>query len=109
VGDFGIAYIIAHEYAHNVQEELGIRSRGVTVKLFELQADCLAGAWANSEYYAGLLEGGDYAEAVGTADLVGDYDFTDPEHHGTPAERAAAWKFGYDTGSGARCGERFSP
>src|SRR5215204_1651923 len=47
-GDFAVAYVLAHEYAHNLQQELGIFDNSVTesAKPFELQADCLAGAWA---------------------------------------------------------------
>src|SRR4051794_24445301 len=51
-GDFGVAYVVAHEYAHNVQQELGLyeRSTAATAEPFELQADCLAGTWGNSVY-----------------------------------------------------------
>src|SRR3954471_15648961 len=60
-GDFGVAYVVAHEYGHNLQQELGLfgRSVGLTAEPFELQADCLAGAWGNSVYRQGLLEPGD--------------------------------------------------
>jgi len=59
-GDFAPAYVIAHEYAHHVQSELGIsgwmreeaarnpRIRNELSVRLELQADCLAGVWANS-------------------------------------------------------------
>ena len=51
-GDFAVAYVLAHEYAHNLQQELGIFDNGVgrTAKPFELQADCLAGTWAHSVF-----------------------------------------------------------
>ena len=60
-GDFAVAYVIAHEYAHNLQQELGIftRLRGAQARPFELQADCMAGLWANSVYEQGLHEPGD--------------------------------------------------
>src|SRR5215204_4091847 len=49
-GDFAVAYVLAHEYAHNLQLELGIFDNSVTAsaKPYELQADCLAGSWAHS-------------------------------------------------------------
>ena len=102
-GAFGLAYVVAHEYAHNVQSEFGISSTGPTVKRQELQADCLAGVFANSEYYAGALDAGDVEGAISEADFLGDFQYTDPGHHGTPEERAAAWRLGYNTGQPDRC------
>ena len=104
-GDFGVAYVIAHEYAHNVQHELGWLQAGreVAVKPFELQADCLAGAWGNSVYQEGKLDRGDVEEAVRTAEAVGDFDETNPQHHGTPDERRDAWLRGYRGGDPADC------
>ena len=63
-GDFAVAYVLAHEYAHNLQQELGVFDNGVepAAKPFELQADCLAGTWAYSVFEAGLLEPGDLGE-----------------------------------------------
>jgi hypothetical protein len=108
-GDFAVAYVVAHEYGHNVQAELGIKPTQPTVSQFELEADCLAGAFANSEYYASALDPGDVARAISTAELVGDYSFTDASHHGTPAERVAAWKLGYNSGSPQKCIDSFTP
>ena len=105
VGDFGVAYVIAHEYAHNVQNELGFFESGVDqgVKPFELQADCMAGLWANSVYADGRLDEGDVEEAMATAERVGDFEFSSPQHHGTPAERQNAWATGYRSGDPSRC------
>ena len=47
-GDFAVAYIVAHEYGHQVQAELGLFDRGLPTVNLELQADCYAGTWANS-------------------------------------------------------------
>lgn len=104
-GDFGVAYVVAHEYAHNVQHELGIYEAHPELPVinFELQADCMAGAWANSTYYQGVLETGDVEEAIATAALLGDYAFENPGHHGTPQERTDAWLLGYNTGNPAEC------
>jgi predicted metalloprotease len=109
-GDFGVAYVVAHEYGHNVQQELGLfgRSVGLTAEPFELQADCLAGAWGNSVYRAGLLEPGDVQEAINTALAVGDFDTGNAQHHGTPQQRRDAWLLGFDGGDPSAC-ERYVP
>jgi uncharacterized protein len=105
IGDFGVAYIVAHEYAHNVQQELGYYSTGrvVQAKPFELQADCMAGAWGNSVYRQGKLDPGDVEEALSTAQAVGDFEVRDQQHHGTPDERRAAWLRGYESGDPSTC------
>lgn len=104
-GDFGVAYVVAHEYAHNLQEEFGVFDQfdGATVRPLELQADCFAGAWGNSVYRQGLLEPGDIEEAIGTALAVGDFDTNDAQHHGTPDERRAAWLRGFESGRPSDC------
>ena len=78
-GDFAQAYVIAHEVGHHVQNLLGtmdkVNAAGNNNRLsvaLELQADCYAGVWA---YYAnkqGLIEAGDYEEALRAASSVGD-------------------------------------
>jgi len=108
VGDFGVAYIVAHEYAHNLQNEFGsfdTAARGSS-KPFELQADCMAGLWGNSVYRAGKLKPGDIEEAMNTALAVGDFDYSSKNHHGTPNERRDAWVTGFDRGDPADC-QRF--
>ncbi len=108
VGDFGLAYVVAHEYAHNVQYELGfyeLGPRGVAVRAFELQADCMAGLWGNSVYRAGRIKPGDVEEAMSTALAAGDFDYSNENHHGTPDERRAAWLLGYRSGDPSRCQE----
>jgi predicted metalloprotease len=105
VGDFGVAYVVAHEYAHNLQAEFGVfdQFRGPTVRPLELQADCLAGTWGNSVYRQGLLQPGDIEEAIGTALAVGDFDTNNAQHHGTPDERRAAWLRGFESGRPSDC------
>ncbi len=88
-GDTAEAYVIGHEYAHHVQQELGIseevrrvqsqdpRNANVYSVALELQADCLAGVWLGSlserSSESGLaLERGDIEEALGAAAAVGD-------------------------------------
>jgi uncharacterized protein len=105
VGDFGVAYIVAHEYAHNLQHELGLFSlaRANSSKPFELQADCLAGAWGSSVFAQGRLQPSDIEEAVGTALAVGDFDVSSANHHGTPEERRAAWLTGFESADPSAC------
>jgi predicted metalloprotease len=105
VGDFGLAYVVAHEYAHNIQQELGIADVNPRygVEPLELQADCMAGLWGNSVYKEGLLQPGDVQEAISTAQAAGDFEYGNPQHHGTPAQRRAAWLLGYRSGDPSRC------
>jgi len=83
-GDFAQAYVIAHEIGHHVQNLLGISaevqrmrqqaspvdSNRLSVRL-ELQADCLAGVWANRSSNI-VLEEGDIDEALTAASAIGD-------------------------------------
>jgi hypothetical protein len=105
VGDFGLAYVVAHEYGHNIQEELGFFSRisSDTAKPFELQADCFAGAWGNAVYNEGQVSEEDVQEALGTAMAAGDFEVNSEQHHGTPEERRDAWLLGWTTGDPQEC------
>jgi hypothetical protein len=109
-GDFAVAYVLAHEYAHNVQQELGVFNsvRGPEARPFELQADCLAGAWANSAYEQGLLKSGDLDEILNTALAVGDFEVGTEQHHGKPEERRAAVLEGFRSGNPGAC-DRYVP
>jgi predicted metalloprotease len=103
-GDMGVAVVLAHEYGHNVQDELGqpYVFHG-KVKGSELEADCFAGLWANDAYYQTILDADDLTDATETLGAVGD-DSPDPyRHHGTRAERQSAFMTGYDTGAVAAC------
>lgn len=83
-GDFAQAYVVAHEFGHHVQGELGIstwvrqqqaanpQAKNQLSILLELQADCLAGVWARFAEDRGLLDRGDVAEALSAAEAVGD-------------------------------------
>jgi len=108
VGDFAVAYIVAHEYGHQIQDELGLFQRygnQVPTMAFELQADCYAGTWANSAYQENRLEDGDVQEALDAALAVGDFDTSDPSHHGTPEQREAAWNSGFESGDPSSCSQ----
>jgi predicted metalloprotease len=109
-GDFAVAYVVAHEYAHNLQQELGVFDNRVTpsARPFELQADCMAGTWAYSVYAEGDLRPGDLDEATDAALAVGDFDEGNAQHHGTPTERRDALLAGYRSGDPSVC-EQFLP
>jgi len=125
-GDFAQAYVIAHEVGHHVQNLLGIsekvdQQRGrvsqaqynqLSVRL-ELQADCLAGVWANHAQRARqILERGDVEEAMNAAAKIGDDALQRsrggavvPESftHGTSAQRQRWFDAGLKSGSMQRC------
>jgi predicted metalloprotease len=104
-GDFAVAYVLAHEYAHNLQQELGVFDNSVSpsARPFELQADCMAGTWAFSVYEEGLLDETDLQEATDTALAVGDFDVGNAQHHGTPQERRDALLAGFESGDPSVC------
>jgi predicted metalloprotease len=105
VGDFSVAFIIAHEYGHEIQDELGLYQKygnQLPTMAFELQADCYAGTWAKSASDQGRLQDGDVQEALDTALAVGDFS-SDQGHHGTPDQRAEAWNTGLKSGSPSSC------
>jgi predicted metalloprotease len=120
-GDFAIAYVIAHEVGHHVQDQLGIlekyngqmsRSNETTANKLsvriELQADFFAGMWAHyAESMLNTVEAGDIEEALNAAAAVGDDNLEmryqgriipDSFTHGTSAQRKKWFKKGYDTG-----------
>jgi uncharacterized protein len=120
-GDFAMAYVVAHEFGHHVQMALGIseqveqfgaqdpsRRNDLSVRQ-ELQADCLAGVWANS---SGDIQEGDIPEALSAASAVGDDRIqesttgrVDPESwtHGSAEQREAWFTRGYRSGNTDDC------
>jgi len=114
-GDVAQAYVIAHEIGHHAQQKLGILKEGASneesIKT-ELQADCLAGMWANSIKDLDVLQPGEIKEALDTATAVGDDRIqskttgrVNPESwtHGSSLDRVAAFTVGYETGEISRC------
>jgi len=120
-GDFAVAYVIAHEIGHHVQNQLGIlgdvnnqRARMSEVNAnrllvrLELQADFLAGMWAHyDQQMFKSLESGDIEEAMNAAASVGDdvlqkrYQgrvIPDAFTHGTAAQRKEWFRRGYTSG-----------
>ena len=112
VGDFSVAYIVAHEYGHEVQDELGLFDQNngeIPTMAYELQADCYAGTWAKSAYQENRLQDGDVQEALDAALAVGDFDTSNPSHHGTPEQRADAWNAGFESGDPSSCSTFLDP
>jgi predicted metalloprotease len=92
-GKFGPAMIIGHEIGHHVQNLLLI---GGSTLAREIQADCLAGAWAKSANDRGLLDVGDYIQAWNNFTVLGSVGvFRD---HGTVQERQTAFQSGFRSG-----------
>jgi len=120
-GDFAMAYVVAHEVGHHVQNLWGISDKvhamrqrlseeeynKLSVKL-ELQADFLAGVWAHHDQELNnMLEPGDIEEALTAANAIGDdrlqkqsqgYVVPDAFTHGTSEQRMYWFKKGFDTG-----------
>jgi hypothetical protein len=106
VGDFAVAYLVAHEYGHEIQDELGLFQQygdRVPQMNFELQADCYAGTWANSAYQEKRVSEEDVQEALDAALAVGDFATDSPGHHGTPEQREEAWNTGFQSGDPSTC------
>lgn len=107
-GDFGPAFVVAHEWGHLVQANLGIlQDDSLFTIQIELQADCLAGVWTADADSRGVLDEGDFDEGLATLFSVGDARDTpwfDPGAHGTGGQRIDAYDAGYDLGIDA-CGD----
>jgi len=117
-GDFAMAYVIAHEIGHHVQNQLGLSSKiqamqnkagkdesnQLSVRL-ELQADYLAGVWAkHAQESKQIIEAGDIGEAMNAAKQIGDDKITKgrvPENmftHGKSEQRVRWYKAGLASG-----------
>ncbi len=127
-GDFAMAYVIAHEVGHHIQNLTGVMDKmnelrsqvskeeynKYSVRL-ELQADFYAGIWAHYTEQQDLLESGDLEEALNAASAVGDDNiqkqaqgYVVPESftHGTSAQRKKWFYKGFTSGD-IRQGDTF--
>ncbi|HMJ33347.1 MAG TPA: neutral zinc metallopeptidase [Baekduia sp.] len=107
-GAWALAYVVAHEYAHNVQQEDGELTGHRSALPTELNADCLAGTWARWDYGRGGLDSAGVQQALDTALAVGDFQFLSPQHHGTPQQRHDAVLTGFRDGSPSGCSSYLS-
>jgi predicted metalloprotease len=120
-GDFAMAYVVAHEVGHHVQDLLGLTAKMQRIQqqvsqteynkysvALELQADFYAGVWAHyDQKMKNVINSEDIQEALNAANAIGDdrlqqeYQGTvtpDSFTHGTSAQRMYWFKKGYDTG-----------
>ncbi|WP_045836293.1 neutral zinc metallopeptidase [Hyphomicrobium sp. 99] len=126
-GDFAQAYVVAHEVGHHVQKQLGILDKVQQLKdraddeatanqiqvRTELQADCLAGVWANlNDQMKKRLQPGDVEEALNAASQIGDDMIQkkmtgrvvpDAFTHGSAAQRVRWFKSGLESGRMDQC------
>jgi hypothetical protein len=120
-GDFALAYVIAHEVGHHVQNLLGVmeeistrqarlgerEANQLTVRL-ELQADFLAGVWAHyARQSSDFLDSADIEEGINAAGAVGDDRIMqrtqgrvvpDAFTHGTSEQRIRWFRKGLESG-----------
>ena len=125
-GDFAQAYVVAHEIGHHVQTLLGttekvmrmrarsgeVEGNAIQVKM-ELQADCLAGLWANhAQAKLQVVEQGDIEEAMNAAAAIGDDRIQkrtqgrvvpDAFTHGTAEQRVTWFRRGFESGDIKAC------
>ena len=120
---FTQAYVIAHEYGHHIQKQLGVldrigsdrqgpESRAVRS---ELQADCYAGVWAAHAVETGLIEDltqADINQGLDAASAIGDDRIQEQTQgqvdketwtHGSAEQRRRWFSRGYENGRPAAC------
>ena len=122
-GDFAVAYVIAHEIGHHVQNLTGTmdkvrhaqmqsnKTQGNAYQVMaELQADCYAGVWAHHAHKnRKVLESGDIEEGINAAAAIGDDALTkgrvhpDSFTHGTSKQRMQWLQRGLKSGDINQC------
>ena len=129
-GDFPMAYVVAHEVGHHIQNLMGTASKVNQLRqqlnetefnkysvMMELQADFYAGVWAHYEQKKkNILDPDDISEALNAANAIGDdrlqkqatgQVMPDAFTHGTSAQRVYWFKKGFETGD-IKQGDTFS-
>ncbi|HET9769257.1 MAG TPA: neutral zinc metallopeptidase [Acidimicrobiia bacterium] len=128
-GPFAEAYVIAHEYGHHVEHQLGVLNRArsgdtgpqsASVRV-ELMADCLAGMWARGAVATGFVEeltDADIRDGLDAAAAIGDDRIqehaqgrVDPESwtHGSAEQRQRWFTNGYRGTAGVDGCDTFRP
>ena len=126
-GDFAMAYVIAHEVGHHIQDLEGTLDKaqqaqarasetgGNAIQVgVELQADCYAGVWAANakDAQGSIIEPGDVEEGMRAAEAIGDDTLQKqaqgtvvPESftHGSSAQRVEALRRGMTSGDPGAC------
>ncbi len=120
-GDFALAYVVAHEVGHHVQDLMGITAKMAQLRQqvgeaeynkfsvrLELQADFYAGLWAHyNQKMKNVITSSDIQEALEAANAIGDDRLQkqsqgtvtpDAFTHGTSEQRMYWFKKGYETG-----------
>ena len=109
-GNFGPAFLIAHEFARHIQDVLGLmpQADAATPRKKEpqqemrvlrgLQADCYAGVWTYYVKMRGLLEAEDVEQGLPAALAVGN-----PRTNGHAVERVRWFQQGLATGDPRQC------
>jgi predicted metalloprotease len=120
-GDFPMAYVIAHEVGHHIQNLNGTAAKMSRLRqqvseteynrysvMLELQADFLAGVWAyHTQKMKDNLDPGDIEEALNAANAIGDDMLQkrstgrvvpDAFTHGTSEQRMYWFKKGFQSG-----------
>ena len=120
-GDFALAYVVAHEVGHHVQDLMGITGKMAQLRQqvgeteynkfsvrLELQADFYAGLWAHyNQKMKNVITPSDIQEALAAANAIGDDTLQrqyqgsvtpDAFTHGTSEQRMYWFKKGYETG-----------
>lgn len=99
LGDFAPVFILAHEWGHLVQRQIGFgrTTDGLMGVQVELQADCLAGTYAANAAARKVMEAGDDDEAILALRRAGDgldAAWFDSQAHGSSGQRIDAFSYG---------------